>query len=221
MGMQKRDHIRVMMEAPEIAAAWRRVHGRDPTGADVDALYADFIPMQLSCLADYNDLVPGAAETVRRWQAAGVKVAATTGYDEEMTRIVLAGAAAQGLTPDAAFCAAQVPQGRPAPWLIFRSMEQLGIFPPAAVAKVGDTVADIEAGRNAGVWTVGVVETGNMMGLSRRDLEALPAKERAARRERGYARMRAAGAHHVADGIGDCPGVIEEINARLRAGEKP
>ncbi|NLZ06152.1 MAG: hypothetical protein GXY19_13360 [Phycisphaerae bacterium] len=40
--------------------------------------------------------------------------------------------------------------------MVFRLMETLGVCRLAAVVKVGDTIADVEEGLNAGVWTVGV-----------------------------------------------------------------
>lgn len=221
MGMHKRDHIRAMSKMPSIAAGWERAKGKPATEEDVESLFQEFIPLQLSCLTDYRELIPGAAETVRQLQSRGVKVATTTGYNEEMLEIVLSGAAEQGLRPDAAGSAAQVAAGRPAPWLIYRCMEELGVFPPEAVVKIGDTIADVEAGLNAGVWSVGVVETGNMVGLPRSELEALPDTERTERYERGAARLRVAGAHMVVPGIADCLAVIEEIEERLEYGDKP
>jgi phosphonoacetaldehyde hydrolase len=137
-----------------------------------------------------------------------VKLAATTGYNEEMTRIVLDAAAAQGFTPDAWRCAAQVKQGRPAPWMIFQLLEELDVYPPAAVVKVGDTVADMEAARNAGVWAIGVVKTGNMLGLSEAEAKALGPDELEHLLAAGRARLSAAGAHHVVDSFADAAALL-------------
>ena len=65
-----------------------------------------------------------------------------------------------------------MPAGRPAPWMIFRCMEALNVYPPAAVVKVGDTVIDIEDGLNAGAWSVGVVDSSNEMSLTAAELAA-------------------------------------------------
>ena len=46
--------------------------------------------------------------------------------------------------------------------------------------KVGDTPVDIEEGLRAGVWTIGVARTGNMIGLSAEDFAALASAEQAA-----------------------------------------
>jgi phosphonoacetaldehyde hydrolase len=187
----------------------------------VDLLYNEFIPLQTACLPDYRDLIPGAAEAVAAFKENGIKVAATTGYNEEMTRIVLDAAARQGLEPDCAVCAAQVPRGRPAPWLIYRSMEHLNVYPPAAVVKIGDTIADIEAGLNAGVWTIGVVKTGNMLGLPLPEVQALSGEELRDRLERQTQRMYAAGAHWVVEAISACMEIMASIEAALAGGRSP
>ena len=71
--------------------------------------------MQLECLPRFNTIIPGVIDVIAKLQGQGIKVAATTGYNEEMLAIVLDAAKSQGFTPDIAFSAAQVPAGRPAP----------------------------------------------------------------------------------------------------------
>lgn len=48
-------------------------------------------------------------------------------------------------------------KGRPDPIMIFDAMKKLKIINPKNILKVGDTVADIEEGKNAGVYTVAVL----------------------------------------------------------------
>lgn len=87
--------------------------------------------------------------------------------------------------------------------------------------KIGDTIADIEEGLNAGMWTVGIVITGNEMGLTQTDLEALSSEERERRILDIRDRFKAAGAHYILDRTADVIPVIQEINKRLAAGEQP
>jgi len=47
--------------------------------------------------------------------------------------------------------------GRPDPQMIYYLMERFNVDNPKNVIKVGDTVADIMEGKNAGVWTVAVL----------------------------------------------------------------
>jgi len=212
MGTAKRDHIALLAQLPRVAAAWRKVHGgREFTTADLDRLYAEFIPLQLEELPRHSELVPGTLEAVATLRRTGLRVAATTGYDTAMTELVAAAAASQGFAPDTIVCASDVPAGRPAPWMIFRAMERTGVWPPAAVVAVGDTVADIEAAVNAGAWAVGVSATGNMLGLSQAEHDALPATAREERLAAAARMMQDAGAAAVIAGIGDLPDALSRL----------
>ena len=87
--------------------------------------------------------------------------------------------------------------------------------------KVDDTEIGIAEGLNAGAWTVGVVMSGNVFGLSEAETGRLAAAELASRRASGYARMRIAGAHYVIDSIADLLPVAAEVEGRLQRGERP
>lgn len=211
MGTAKRDHIEALAAVPRVAAAWVAAHGRPFDEADLDRLYAEFIPLQLESLPAFDDLIPGTVEAVTALRSEGIAVAVTTGYDAAMTAVVLEAARRQGFVPDAAVCAAEVAAGRPAPWMIFRAMEKTGLWPPGAVVAVGDTLADVEAARNAGVWAVGVTATGNMLGLTRAQHDALEPVRRAELLAAAAERMRQAGAHAVVDGIGRLPAALATL----------
>lgn len=64
-------------------------------------------------------------------------------------------------------------KGRPYPYMIFRNMEALELISVDKVLKVGDTIADIKEGVNAGIDTVGIIEGSSLMGLSQEEYEAL------------------------------------------------
>lgn len=187
----------------------------------MDALFADFILRQQAALLDYADLIPGAVETVEALRARGVKIGSTTGYTSAMMAALTPIAAAQGYAPDCTFTPDMTVGGRPAPWMCYANAMQLGVYPLAAMVKVGDTVADIEEGQNAGMWTVAVAKTGNELGLSRANVEALPTDDLRGRLDAIRARLLTAGAHYVIDGVADLLPVIDHIETRLRAGEKP
>jgi phosphonoacetaldehyde hydrolase len=134
---------------------------------------------------------------------------------------VLDGMRQQGVVPDAVSCLSDVTAGRPAPWMIFDTMEQLGVFPPAAVVVIGDTLSDIEAGRNAGAWTVGVTRTGNLVGMTSTEIHLAETAVVEAKVAEAEKIMRATGADYVVESFADLPQVIDKINERLRAGERP
>lgn len=215
MGFHKKDHIRAMLRTESVGTKWKAAAGRDWTEEDVEELYRAVTPLQIEAAAKYSELVPGVVEAVAELRARGIKVAATTGYFREAADVVLAAAKRQGYEPDFNICADDVPAGRPAPWMIFRCMEALNVYPPAAVLKIGDTCIDIEDGRNAGCWSIGVVDSSNEMGLTREELSALPLPELEARRERVRRRYRDADAHVILGQLSELPAVIVELNTRL------
>jgi phosphonoacetaldehyde hydrolase len=221
MGAHKRDHIAAIAAMPEVADAWRAANGRDAADSDIKAMYRELIPLQLAALPAYSALIPGTLEAVADFRRRGLGVATTTGYNREMTDVVLQEMARQGFEPDAAVCVDDVPAGRPEPWMALEAAKHLRSYPPAACVKVGDTVPDVLEGLNAGMWTVALTRTGNELGLTQAESEALPRGELRARLERATTRLRSAGAHFVVESIADLPPVLDEISRRLASADKP
>ncbi len=212
MGMHKRDHISTMFKNADVSSAWKAMHRVDYTEVDIDEMFEAFIPMQLACLPDFCDLIPGWADTSKQLQLGGVKLAATTGYNREMTDIVLTAAADQGYVPDSNICSVEVTKGRPAPWMIYESMHRNGVFSINSVLKVGDTISDIEAGINAGCYTVGVVKTGNMLGMSQQQLDEMDSATIDSLLNKARRKMIDAGADAVINSVTELPELIKAIN---------
>ncbi|MFO0949415.1 MAG: phosphonoacetaldehyde hydrolase [Planctomycetota bacterium] len=221
MGTPKKDHIRMISKIAEVAKKWQEHHGRACSEDDIEQLYREFIPMQMECIADFADLIPGTKDAIARFRKRGLKIGSTTGYNREMTEVVLAEAKRQGFVPDSCVCASDVPAGRPAPWMCLVSAMQMQVHPLESIVKIGDTIPDIEEGLNAGMWSVGVAKTGNEIGLNEQEINALAPEELERRLRDVRRRMYQAGAHYVVDAIGDCDSVLDEIECRLAQGEKP
>ena len=221
MGMAKRPHVSALMLLPRIQAEWALVHGQAPTEADIDRVYGVFVPKNLSVVSKYATLIPGAAEVSRAARARGLKIGSTTGYTREIMDEVIPVAARGGFTADAVACTGDAPDGRPTPFLYYRVLLDLGIYPAWATVKIDDTEVGISEGLNAGAWTVGVALTGNLVGLTRDDLMTKSADEISKLRAGATGKMRAAGAHYVLDGVADLLPVVDEIEGRLVRGERP
>jgi phosphonoacetaldehyde hydrolase len=114
-----------------------------------------------------------------------------------------------------------VQSGRPAPWMIFRLMELTGVYPAVAVIKIGDTVPDVEEGRNAGAWSIGITETGSEIGLPLEEWQAIPKLERTCRAAAAGEKLLRAGAHVVIGSVAELPMLIDELEGKLRRGERP
>jgi phosphonoacetaldehyde hydrolase len=222
MGLKKLDHIRAISQQDEVAALWKKVHGKACTEADVQDMFEkDFVPLQVACIADYSKLIPGTVETVNELKGRGIKIGSTSGYFTEAMEINFREAKKQGYVPDVNACASDVPAGRPEPWMVLSNMQQARVFPPEAVVKIDDTKPGIAEGLNAGTWTIGLAKTGNEVGLSEKELAALSAdevKRRVARAADGLAKS---GAHYVVESVADVPSVIDEIEQRLKMGDRP
>jgi phosphonoacetaldehyde hydrolase len=221
MGAHKKVHIRKISQIETVKERWQAQYHRLPDEDDVEAMFRDFVPLQLACLADYADLIPGTLEAIAKFRQRGLKIGSTTGYTREMMDILLAEAKKRSYEPDATVCAADVPAGRPAPYMVLQNMINLQVYPPEAIIKVDDTLPGIEEGLNAGTWSIGLAKTGNEIGLNEKEIEQLDPQVYQSKLERAYTRMAQSGAHYVVDGIWDLDPLIDEINERLKRGGRP
>jgi phosphonoacetaldehyde hydrolase len=213
MGLMKKDHLRTILARPAVIEAWQTAHGAIPTEADIDDLFEHFIPLQLNVLKDYAEPIPGLLGTIKDLRQRGLKIGSTTGYIRSMMDVLAPVAARNGYQPDCIVCPDDVPAGRPFPWMCYRNAMQLGVFPMSAMVKVGDTLTDIEEGLNAGMWTVGISMTGNLVGMSNSEVESLTLEQQSEIRKRAEAQLYQAGADYVVDGIWDLPAILDKIEA--------
>ena len=139
MGMEKRDHIKAITAVPEVARAWRKIHGRPVTDSDIDEMYGEFVPHLLATLESNSGLIPGVARAAEALTEKAISIGSTTGYFKEAADIVAASAAKAGFTPMVSVSSSDVTHGRPYPWMIFKVMEACNICPPEAVVNIGDT----------------------------------------------------------------------------------
>ena len=170
-----------------------------PADATVDAAFARFGVLLHDAYATRPPVpIAGAEETFAVLRAHGIKVALTTGFTRDVALSILdvlgwtiATSPEQLLDPavtiDALACADEVPLGRPAPYLVHRSMERTGVVDVRRVLVGGDTVRDLESGMNAGAGTVVGVLTGKL-GAS------------------GLGRVRH---HHLLDSVADLPDLLD------------
>lgn len=221
MGRYKLDHIRDILADTAVFASWSGAHGSAPTEADALRLYEALAPFQDAAIAAHADLIEGVVEVVQACRERGLRIGSTTGYPRGGGEIAAREAARQGYAPDAMVCSDDVPAGRPAPWMLFRNLELLDVYPPWHVAKVGDTPVDIEEGCNAGTWTVGVARTGNLVGRSRAEFDELEPEMQEAVVDEATAVLRAAGADAVIPTVAELLPILDDLDRRIAAGERP
>ncbi|MFB6455095.1 HAD hydrolase-like protein [Chitinophaga sp. Hz27] len=146
--------------------------------AEDDALVDELHQYFVTGMKKYYATSPGVREkdgvskVFEALRKKGIKVALDTGFDKDITDVILerTGWLNNGLI-DAVMTSDLVPHGRPYPYMIYRIMEKLEIAAVANVAKVGDTISDLEEGTNAGCKIVAGITTG---AYSKADLEKGP-----------------------------------------------
>jgi phosphonatase-like hydrolase len=179
MGASKREAIQALLTAS----------GADAGDTVVDDAFADF---RARLAAAYKAEPPvafeGVPEAIAALRTAGVKVALSTGFDRETTASLLSTLGWENGVVDAVICIDDVIAGRPAPYMIFHAMEATGVTDMRRVLVAGDTVRDVEAGRNAGAAYVVAVRTGEV-----------PAET-----------LAAAGPTHVLAGVADIPQLLAD-----------
>lgn len=123
----------------------------------------------------------GALEIFDWLHERDIKIALNTGFYRTVTNIILnklgwlAGLNAEyvggvGSVINFSVTSDEVPQGRPAPFMIQKAMAVFGIEDPKQVVKIGDTPVDLEEGRRAGCALSLAVTNGTH---SRAELEVL------------------------------------------------
>ena len=221
MGMAKREHIAAIANMPSVKQAWTTKYGRPFSEQDIDAMYAEFLPLQKQILGKHSQLIAGVPEMVAKCRAMGLKVGSSTGYTRELMEIVSAAAREQGYEPDCVICSEDAPRGRPAPYLLFEAAKRMDAYPMWSFVIVDDTPVGIEAGRNAGCWTIGVTRTGNCVGRTEQELAALSHSEVKALCEDAEKRLLAAGSHYIVESVVEIPALLLEIDKLAAAGKLP
>lgn len=142
-GAPKRQVLRTFLEKefgchdPEVEARLDRVH-------------ADFQNLLEEQYRNSGVKAIRGAESTFGWlRDRGIKIALTTGFYRRLADIILSDAGWHSETIDVSVCSDDVARGRPAPYMIFRAMEQTGVEDVRRVAKIGDTLLDLKAGMNA------------------------------------------------------------------------
>lgn len=159
---------------PDLMSEWKGASKSEATAGLLAALGADASPagvkkvfdgFQDRLVATYREsppsLFPRVLDLFDALRSAGVKVVLQTGYPAEIAESIIAGLDWPAETVDAVITADLVAAGRPAPYLIFRGMEAVGVTSVARVLVAGDTPNDLRAGFNAGAGYIVGVGTGS------------------------------------------------------------
>uniref|UniRef100_A0A7S1WT36 Phosphonoacetaldehyde hydrolase n=1 Tax=Alexandrium catenella TaxID=2925 RepID=A0A7S1WT36_ALECA len=134
---------------------------------EVETLFGIFKVELDKLTASMNTEIAGTTAVFEQLRARGMKVFVGSGFPDHVVQGIVAN---MGWTVDGALSSEALGAGRPDPVMVYKAMELSGIPREEGrrVVKVGDTVVDVEEGRNGGAYTVSVL-TGTQ---SREKLEA-------------------------------------------------
>jgi phosphonoacetaldehyde hydrolase len=217
MGLAKKDHVRELFRLGTVQKQWYCTYGRVPAEIDVELMYSELEPKLTAIVKNYTEPIPGAIELIEALKRQGVKVGSTTGYVTEMMENILPLSFAKGLIPDSIVTSSEVPSARPYPWMIYRNCEKMNVYPLSQMVKIGDTIADIQEGINAGMWTIGLTKSGNELGLTLAETEKADPIWLAEKIILAGRKMINNGADFVAEGVWDCWSILEEIDEQIES----
>jgi phosphonatase-like hydrolase len=127
--------------------------GHAATEGVVDALHDDFVARMMRYYATDPGVreVPGASATLAQLRQRGFKLALNTGFSRNIVDVILPRLGwSVPATVDAVVASDEVPRGRPHPDMMQHLITKCGIRDTKHVAKVGDTLADLDEGFTAG-----------------------------------------------------------------------
>jgi phosphonatase-like hydrolase len=154
MGLQKPVAIRTLLQD----------QGISPTESLVEKIHDEFVSRMLQFYGHNPEVqeVKGVSTLFESLKANGIRVGIDTGFSREIAQVIIDRFRWEknGLI-DVSVTSDEVSAGRPAPYMIFRSMEKTGVQTVSRVAKIGDTPSDLYEGTNAGCGIVAGVTQGS------------------------------------------------------------
>ncbi|MGB4961049.1 MAG: HAD-IA family hydrolase [Saprospiraceae bacterium] len=121
-----------------------------------DQIYTDFIRLMKDSLTSFAE-IEGASGVFRVLQEHGIKIGLGSGLTMDMIVGIMEMIGWKLDSFDYIGSSESLGKGRPDPIMIHDAMYRLNIEDLSRVLKIGDTVADIQEGKNAGVLTACVL----------------------------------------------------------------
>ena len=149
-GKQKSEAIQTLLrEVAELSPADAERVG--------DGVYRDFLHELESNLSSISE-IDGATELFQHLKSKDIYVGVGSGFPMQVVQAIVSqlGWLEKGLI-DYVGSAEQIGVGRPNPKMILDAMKRLNITYGRKVLKIGDTVVDVQEGKNAGARTVAVL----------------------------------------------------------------
>lgn len=178
MGVAKYDHVKSLVNLPRV----QKQLNSFATSVEIEdrkdlysELYQRYLHFQTESARKWCQPIRGVSSLMHQLKAWNIKVGTTSGFPQRICNVVLENFYRNHIynfSSKNVLGSDSLPYNngaRPKPGLIFELMSRQKIKNPRSVIKVGDTVADIQEGKNAGTWVVAVTETSSDLGVSRKE----------------------------------------------------
>lgn len=196
--------------APVMALA--SMLGRDPQPAELLALNQTLAEVA----SEHAEVTPGAPALLEQLHQQGVPCA----WIDELPRDTSTRLA----SPLPSWLhAAQTCNTRPwpAPDACWQALMELKVANLAGCVLISGEPRLLQAGLNAGLWTVGLAACGPLCGQAPADWQALPAPERDQLRAQATLELYRLGVHSVVDHLAELGPSLTDLAIRRQKGEKP
>ena len=136
-----------------------------------DTLHQEFLKLlEVMFTQEEVSVISGSEKTFQWLKEKKILFALNTGFERHFTLMLLERIGWSQIA-DTVVCGDEIPEGRPAPDLIFESMKRLNCQDSSRVAAIGDTQADLQAAEKAHVGlAIGVLSGAHSL----KQLEACP-----------------------------------------------
>lgn len=109
----------------------------------------------------------------------------------------------------------------PAPHACWQALMTLNVDRLDGCVLVSGEPRLLQAGLNAGLWTIGLASCGSLCGLAPNEWQALTQQEREFKRGKATMQLFGLGVHSVIDHLGELNTCLADISLRRLKGEKP
>ncbi|WKC37091.1 HAD family phosphatase [Ectopseudomonas chengduensis] len=186
--------------------------GKSATSAQLQALQQ----MLSEVAGEHAELTPGAAQLLQTLHADGTPCAWLDDLPADASLRL-----AEALpTPIEAVLARQA-RPWPAPDSCWQALSQLDVERLDGCVVVSGNPLLLQAGLNAGCWTIGLAACGPLCGYALTDWQALSPSDQEHLRAEATLQLYRLGVHSVVDHLGEIEASLDDIGVRRSKGEKP
>jgi len=158
-----------------------------------------------------------------------IKFGGCSGFSREMINTILKNTKDEGLYFESTFLADDIQDnntvflgGRPYPFMIYQNLFNLESKNISQCIKVDDSTVGIEEGLAANCWTVGISNYSNYINVnSLEEYSQMTELEKKKRKDDSKKKLAESGCHYVIGEFEELIYVVDDINKRLKIGERP